>query len=59
MAPWAIHLDAHLTGRYMVIYSATKNFLTVILRSQSSELAPIRFVYWAENSSYASSALAP
>jgi len=42
MAPWAIHSDAHLTGRYMVIYSATKNFSTVILRSETQDLAPIR-----------------
>jgi hypothetical protein len=41
MTPWAIHSDAHLTGRYMVIYSATKNFSTVILRAQSGALAQI------------------
>jgi len=41
MAPWAIHSDAHLTGRYMVIYSITKNFSTVILKSKTGELVPI------------------
>lgn len=43
MAPWAIHADAYLTGRYMVIYSATPSFSTVIVRQQSGELAKITF----------------
>ena len=41
MAPWAIHADSHLIGRYMVIYSATKNFSTVIIRKSGGELANI------------------
>lgn len=44
MAPWAIHSDAYLVGQYMVIYSATSEFSTVILRKQNGELAKIRFV---------------
>ncbi|WP_066014260.1 hypothetical protein [Endozoicomonas atrinae] len=43
MAPWVIHSDAYLVGRYLVIYSATPDFSTVILRKKSGELAPIRF----------------
>mgnify|MGYP006981187308 CR=1 FL=1 len=41
MAPWAIHADSHLVGRYMVIYSATKNFSTVIVRLQNGNTARI------------------
>ena len=44
MAPWAIHADAYITGRYMVIYSATPDFSTVIVRKNSGELADIQFV---------------
>jgi hypothetical protein len=44
MAPWAIHSDAYLVGRYMVIYSATPEFSTVIVRSNDGELAKIVFV---------------
>lgn len=44
MAPWVIHSDAYLTGAYMVIYSATTEFSTVIVRKQDGELAKIRFI---------------
>ncbi|WP_420548114.1 hypothetical protein [Curvivirga sp.] len=43
MAPWAIHADAYLQGPYMVIYSATPRFSTVIVRKQDGELAKISF----------------
>ncbi len=43
MAPWAIHCDAYLVGRYMVIYSTTLEFSTVIIRKQDGSLAPILF----------------
>lgn len=43
MAPWAIHSDAYLTGRYLVIYSATPEFSTVILRQSNGELGRIEF----------------
>lgn len=43
MAPWAIHSDAYLVGRYMVIYSATPEFSTVILRKADGSLAPVAF----------------
>lgn len=44
MAPWAIHSDAYLTGRYLVIYSATPEFSTVIIRQQNGDLGNIEFV---------------
>lgn len=44
MGPWAIHADAYLVGRYMVIYSATPEFSTVIVRKNSGELARVKFV---------------
>ncbi|WP_216613853.1 hypothetical protein [Vibrio mediterranei] len=44
MAPWTIHSDAYLVGRYMVIYSATPEFSTVILRKKNRGLATINFV---------------
>ncbi|KJZ11907.1 hypothetical protein TW85_16120 [Marinomonas sp. S3726] len=43
MAPWAIHADAYITGRFMVIYSATPEFSTVIVRQENGELASIEF----------------
>jgi hypothetical protein len=39
--PWAIHSDSFLVGRYMVVYSATPEFSTVILRQSDGELAKI------------------
>ncbi|MGB1236855.1 MAG: hypothetical protein ACPG4U_01520 [Pseudomonadales bacterium] len=44
MAPWVIHSDAYLVGRYMVIYSATPEFSTVIVRKSDGELAEVAFV---------------
>lgn len=44
IAPWAIHSDANLIGRYLVIYSVTAKFSTVILRRNDGSLAPIDFV---------------
>lgn len=44
MAPWAIHADSYITGRYMVVYSATSDFSTVIIRKEDGELANISFV---------------
>ncbi len=44
MAPWAIHCDAYLIGRFMVIYSATPEFSTVIVRRSCGTLAEIDFV---------------
>ncbi|WP_065432209.1 hypothetical protein [Vibrio scophthalmi] len=41
---WTIHSDAYLVGRYMVIYSATPEFSTVILRKKDKSLAAINFV---------------
>ncbi|WP_343562005.1 hypothetical protein [Kiloniella sp. b19] len=43
MAPWAIHCDAYVVGRYLVIYSATPEFSTVIVRKSCGALAPVSF----------------
>ena len=43
MPPWAIHCDGYLVGRYMVIYSATSSFSTVIVRKNNGLIAPITF----------------
>ncbi len=43
MAPWAIHSDAHLIGRFMVIYSATESFSTLIVRKKDGALADLSF----------------
>jgi len=43
MPPWAIHCDGYLIGRYMVVYSATSEFSTVIVRKIDSSPAPITF----------------
>lgn len=50
MAPWTIHSDAYLVGRYMVIYSATPEFSTVILRKKDKSLATINFVNYGFSS---------
>ena len=44
MAPWAIHADSYITGRFMVIYSATPDFSTVIVRQKNGNLANINFI---------------
>ncbi|MGY0399976.1 MAG: hypothetical protein ACWIPH_08635 [Ostreibacterium sp.] len=44
MSPWSIHSDAHLIGRYMVIYSNTKKFSTVIIRKSNGDLSKINFL---------------
>jgi hypothetical protein len=36
--PYAIHTDASVTGRYMVIYSITPDFSTVIMRSNNGTI---------------------
>ncbi|WP_120632670.1 hypothetical protein [Ruegeria sp. EL01] len=43
MGPWTIHSDAFITGRHLVIYSATPEFSTVILRDANNALASIQF----------------
>lgn len=43
IAPWTIHSDAYLVGRYMVIYSVTPEFSTVIVRKSTGEPVKIRF----------------
>ena len=44
MAPWCVHSDAYLVGRYMVIYSKTEKFSTVILRTAKNKLGKIKFI---------------
>ncbi|NRA88772.1 MAG: hypothetical protein HRU28_15595 [Rhizobiales bacterium] len=44
MAPWCIHSDAYLVGKYMVIYSVTPEFSTVILYKSTGDLAKVKFV---------------
>ena len=41
IAPWVIHADAYLKGRYLVIYSNTSEFSTVTLRQENGNLASI------------------
>ncbi|WP_084649937.1 hypothetical protein [Stappia stellulata] len=43
MGPWAIHSDSYIIGRHLVIYSATPEFSTVILRDADNNLASIKF----------------
>lgn len=45
MGAWAIHSDAYIIGRHLVIYSATPEFSTVIIRHKSGKLAPIAFAH--------------
>ncbi|WP_330925888.1 hypothetical protein [Candidatus Sororendozoicomonas aggregata] len=44
VAPWCIHADSHLIGRYMVIYSMTESYSTVIVRKSTGEIAPIQLI---------------
>ncbi|MEH6443147.1 MAG: hypothetical protein V7784_04535 [Oceanospirillaceae bacterium] len=44
MSPWTIHADSYLVGRYMVIFSATPEFSTVIIRQQNGDLAGVDFI---------------
>ncbi|MBI79523.1 MAG: hypothetical protein CMQ51_03775 [Gammaproteobacteria bacterium] len=44
MGKWVIHSDAHLIGRYMVTYSITPSYSTVIVRDQSGKIAKVRFI---------------
>lgn len=43
MSPWVVHCDAFLVGRYMMVYSATSNFTTAIIRNENKALAPVYF----------------
>ena len=42
--PHLLHADAFLVGRYIVVYSVTENFSTVILKSKNNELVDLRIV---------------
>tara|TARA_B100001250_G_scaffold414582_1_gene454153 strand:- start:5783 stop:6598 length:816 start_codon:yes stop_codon:yes gene_type:complete len=44
MGKWVIHSDAHLIGRYMVTYSITPSYSTVIVRDQFGKIAKINFI---------------
>lgn len=43
--PYVLHSDAHLVGRYMVMYTYTENFSTVNLKTEKDELVEVRFVH--------------
>ncbi len=40
--PHALHADAYLVGRYLVVYSVTKNYSTVVFRTPDSRLIDVR-----------------
>jgi len=42
--PHLLHADAFLVGRYIVVYSVTENFSTVILKSKNNELVDVRII---------------
>ena len=41
--PNVLHTDAHLVGRYLVMYTYTDNFSTVNLKTRKNELVEIQF----------------
>lgn len=43
MGQWAIHNDAYITGRHIVIYSKTTAFSSVIIRDENAALAVVEF----------------
>ena len=42
--PHLLHADAFLVGRYIVVYSVTENFSTVLLKSNNNELIDVKIV---------------
>ena len=40
--PYVLHADAHLVGRYLVMYTYTENFSTVNLKTKTGELVEIQ-----------------
>jgi hypothetical protein len=40
--PYALHADAFLVGRYLVVYSVTKNYSTVVFMSEERDLIDVR-----------------
>lgn len=43
MAPYCIHSDAYLIGRYAVVYSKTEEFSCVIVHQENDDLGKINF----------------
>ena len=39
--PYALHADPYLVGRYLVIYSITKNYSTVVFRTEAKEVIKV------------------
>jgi len=39
--PFALHADPYLVGRYLVIYSMTKNYSTVVFRTEAKEVIKV------------------
>ncbi|WP_325893534.1 hypothetical protein [Grimontia sp. NTOU-MAR1] len=40
--PWVIHADSHLVGDYMVVFSRTDEYSTVLVRRQNNELIGLK-----------------
>ncbi len=40
--PFALHADPYLVGRYLVIYSITESYSTVVFRTQADEVVRVR-----------------
>ena len=40
--PHALHADPYLVGRYLVVYSVTKNYSTVVFRAPDASLVDVR-----------------
>ena len=43
--PHLLHADAFLVGRYIVVYSVTENFSTVLLKSKRNELVDVKIIH--------------
>lgn len=41
-SPYALHTDAYLVGKYLVVFSVTEDFSTVIIRTADQELVDLR-----------------
>jgi hypothetical protein len=40
--PYTLHADSYLVGRYLVVYSVTKNYSTAIFRTSENNLVDVR-----------------
>ncbi|MGQ3891614.1 hypothetical protein [Legionella sp. CNM-4043-24] len=44
MSPYTLHSDAYLVGDFIVVYTISKKYSTVVVRDKNSALKPIQFV---------------